>query len=171
MIDGAAPFSEELFDWSKKDILNFVEDNSDNDFIHIKYTWKQLKLTDKWYEGEKRALANDLLKVKREIDLEWTKSSDNSVFSEITLDKVFGALNEPISNLYLNIEKDEKDQGDFDKQVYAVKMYGILDPEKIYFVGVDVAGGTGRDPSAFVIMDPDDLKIKGIFKNKNISTS
>jgi len=171
MMDNACPFTEEMYDWSKEDIKSFIYSNSSNDFIYIKFTWEELGLTKQWYEKECRGLENDLLIIRREIDLQWTKASDNSVFSEESLDNVFLNLKQSIGNIFIQPKKDLDEDIDTFKETYMVKLYKPLIKEKVYFIGSDVGGGTGNDPSAFVIVDPDNMDISGIFKNNKINTS
>lgn len=171
MMDNACPFTEEMYDWSKKQIKEFLYSNSSNDFLFIRFTWEELGLTKQWYEKECRNLENDLLIIRREIDLQWTKASDNSVFSEESLDSVFLSLKQSIGNIFIQPRKDIDEDLDTLKENYMVKLYRPLIKEKVYFIGSDVGGGTGNDPSAFVIIDPTNLEIAGIFKNNKINTS
>ena len=172
LIDGAAEFIEEMYDWPMAEIKQYINDNSSNDFLYIKFTWQELGLTPEWYLKESRSLDNDKLLIRREIDLVWTKSSDNSVYDEESLELIFEKLRKPIGTLALSIKTEEFDidKGSI-KQKYIVKIYKELLADKMYFIGVDTAGGLGRDFSTFVIVDPDDMKPIATFKNNKINTS
>jgi hypothetical protein len=173
LIDGAAQFSEDMYDWSKDEIKEYIQTNSDNDFLHIEFTWQQLGLTKQWYDKECRALANDSLKIKRELDLQWTKSSDNSVFGEEQIDTIYALLPEEASEtVFLDVNRAEEmgtERRVLEK--YMLKVYAEIDPEKRYFIGVDTGGGTGRDNSAFVIVDEITLEPIAVFKSPKINTS
>ena len=172
LMDKACTFAEEMYDWSKEEILSFIEANSSNDFINVVFTWQELGLSEEWYKKECRALDNDMLLVRREIDLEWTKSSDNSVFSEEQLDLLFTKLNTPLHSLTLNVKlEDFETNTGVGKEKYLVTLYEELEKEKMYFIGVDTAGGLNKDFSTFTIVDPDTLRPIGFFKNAKINTS
>jgi hypothetical protein len=171
MMDNACPFLEEMYDWNKKQILQFITDNSSNDFLNIKFTWQELGLSEEWYLKECRSLNNNLLIIRREIDLEWTKASDNSVFKEETLDKIFKILKPSIGTAFLQPKRDAEDIEGILKENYVIKIYKELIPNKVYFVGCDVGGGTQNDYSAFVVIDPDNMDICAVFRNNKINTS
>lgn len=172
LIDKACKFSEQMYDWSKKEIISFIEANSSNDFVSIEFTWKELGLTQEWYNKECRALDNDMLLIRREIDLEWTKSSDNSVFKEDQLESIFQQLREPIGTLTLNVHLEDFDiTAGSAREKYLVTLYEELNPDKMYLIGVDTAGGLNKDFSTFTITDPDTLRPVGFFKNAKINTS
>lgn len=170
-MDNACPFLEEMYDWNKKQILQFITDNSSNDFLNIKFTWQELGLSEEWYLKECRSLNNNLLIIRREIDLEWTKASDNSVFKEETLDKIFKILKPSIGTAFLQPKRDAEDIEGILKENYVIKIYKELIPNKVYFVGCDVGGGTQNDYSAFVVIDPDNMDICAVFRNNKINTS
>jgi hypothetical protein len=174
LIDEACPFTEEMYDWTKREIKNFIKDNSSNDFLYIKFTWQELGLTKEWYEKECRALTNDKLTIRREIDLEWTKSSDNSIFTEEQLDIIFNIVtkNVPLKTLTLDVKVEELDEDkNTVKGKYTVVLYKELERDKTYFIGSDVGGGLGRDSSTLIITDPKTLEPYGFFKNSKINTN
>jgi hypothetical protein len=170
VIDESCRFNEKFYDWDIEDIKLFIESNSTNDFIYIKFTWKELGLSDKWYEKQKRSLFNDSLKIKRELDLEWTRSSDNSVYTEDQLDVLFSMIRPFNYKEYLTVSKINE-QEELIKRKYELDLYEPLIKDKKYLIGVDVSGGFGRDYSALVIVDPETLLPIGIFKNNRINTS
>lgn len=178
LMANAAEFTEELYDWSRDEIEAYINDNSDNDFLYIKFTWQQLGLSPEWYRKECRVLDNDSLKIKRELDLQWTKATDNSVFTEDQLDAIHAKLpEEPLEVFFLEVTRKsgESDHEDYVPEViqqkYPLKIYIPLILDKKYLIGVDTSGGTGRDNSAFTITDPDTLKICATFKNNKINIS
>lgn len=176
LIDSSCTFIEDMYGWTRDEIKEYIKDNSSTDFLYIKYTWKQLGLTDEWYERECRALDNDWLIINREINLVWTKASDNSVFKEDVLNAIFQALRTPIGTFPVEFVKSITD-GNSGKKVnklskFFITLYEELCPNKTYFIGVDTAGGLDRDNSSFIITDPvRDCKPVGVFKNNTINTS
>ena len=173
MINDACEFTEELYDMSKEMAERYITNNSLNDFLYIKFTWQQLGLSKEWYTKECRSLANDSLTIKREIDLVWTKSADNSVFNEQQLDIISeNILDTPLETVFLSVFSNEKDSIDgeiFEK--YPMKIYKKLIKERRYFIGVDTGGGTSNDFSAFTVVDRDTLEPCAIFKNNKINTA
>ena len=156
-----------------KTVKQYIADNSSNDFLYIKFTWQELGLSKQWYEKECRGLDNDRLLIRREIELEWTKSSDNSVFDEEQLDVVFTHLRKPIGTIALSINTLDKElqTSGVIEQKYPLKIYKNLEREKMYFIGVDTGGGLQKDFSTIVVTDPDDLEPVAVFKNNKINTS
>jgi len=167
----ACEFIEEMYDWTRDEVLKYVGDNSSNDFINIIYTWKQLGLSNEWYEKECRSLMYNWLVINREINLVWTKSSDNSVFNEEQLNVISEAIRLAIGKKSIDIMKYHEDSQTLVKSTFFYNIYKELDPEKTYFIGVDVAGGLDKDYSTFVIADPDnDFKPIAVFKHNTINT-
>ena len=170
LIDGACVFVEDMYDWPREKIKTYIEANSSNDFIYIKYTWQQLGLTQEWYDKQCRSLLNDRLVIRREVDLEWTKSSDNSVFEEETLDLLYSYINFVTSTLIVEVKKYVESMEEIRVIPYSFKLLEPLQKDKVYFIGCDVGGGLGKDSSTMVITDPDRaFKVVGVFKNNTIN--
>jgi len=159
MMDKSARFEEELYDWSEEQIRTYIKKNSENDFVYIKFMWNELGRDANWLEDQKRALNNDLLKVKREILLEWTYASDVSPFTEEQLETIAPhIIDTPEGKLFLHTH-------------YPLSMLEV--PERWdlpFLVGVDVSGGLSRDASAIEIAHPIDLRIIATFRNNRIDT-
>jgi len=158
IMDKAAKWNEELYDMTKEEIDNYIYENSSNDLIYIRYSWKELGKTEKWYDSQCRAMNNDHIKIKRELDLEWTFASDNSPFSEEELEEIKSYIKPPIGNLRL-------------KDVYTFDIYEIIDPLVSYCINVDISGGLKRDSTSIVIIHPVTGATVAIFNNNRISTS
>ena len=153
MIREAADFGEWLYDEPPARVASYVAKNSSNDFVYVKFTWREIGRSEEWYKQQCRALMWDRLKIRREIDLEWTLGTDRSVFAEDLLEAARAGT----------VRGDAVRIGD-----YAVTVGPGLDPGKAYAVGVDVAGGLDRDSSAIAVVDPDTLELKAWFKSPAI---
>ena len=159
-----------MYDWTRKKIQEYILANSANGFLYIKYTWQQLGLSQEWYDKMCRELTYDWLIIRREVDLVWTKSSDNSVFKEEQLDKLYQFVQTETTTLIIDVKKENKETKEIRTIPYAIKLLKILDPAKCYFVGCDVGGGTGRDYSTIIVTDPlDNFREVATFKSNVIN--
>lgn len=155
MINEACPFIYELYDMDEDEIHKYVDMNSKNNFVFIQYSWKEIGRDENWYNAMRKQMS-DRVKVKRELDLEWPKSSDNSVFTEEQLDNLAGYVR-PILNTIL-------------VDGYAINFYEKPDFTKKYILSCDVSGGLSQDNSAISIIDPKTFHITADFKNPKIDT-
>lgn len=156
MIEMAAKWVFECFDFSDEELDAFLETNSQNNYFFVQYTYKELGRTDEWLRVMIRECNNDLAKVKREILLEWPFSSDASVLSEEQLDKIHQFIKEPITRLLVDN--------------YIINMYEAPDVNLNYILSCDVSGGLSRDNSVINIIHPEDFRIVGDFVNNKIDT-
>jgi hypothetical protein len=157
-MDSSVKFELEMLDWRKKELRRFIKENSTNDFIYSKFTWQELGYDKDWYEEQCRLVNNDLLKIKREIDLEWTYSSDVSPFTEEELTAVRNVLVKPVCFYY-----------NFENRKFKVYMYEEMKPLTKYLLGVDVAGGLGQDSSTIVGINPKTGNPAFIIETRNLS--
>lgn len=154
-INDSCAFSYCMYDMTEEELHEYIDLNSGNGFVFIQYTWKEIGRTEEWYNSMKKGMA-DRIKVKRELDLEWPKSSDNSLFTEEQLDKLY----EAVQPLQYSIFIDK----------YQIDFYEKPDFSKQYLIGCDVSGGTSKDNSAISIVDPKTFHVVGNFKNPKIDT-
>ena len=170
MINNAARFQESIYDWfieseeeGKKELNRYLESESQNNFIYIEYSYKELGKDENWLKRQEREIGS-LDAVKRELLLHWTYSSSDSVFSEELLDEVSRHAD---NDTYSKLDFDYEAKGKY--QVHIIReMSGML--EKNWIVGVDVAAGLGRDRSAITVIDPADNAPVMHFYNNNITT-
>lgn len=158
MIQDACPFDEGWYDWDIIELKKFIKENSKNDFVYLEFDHIELGRDEAWFEDQCRKLNNDLMKIKRELLLEWTIASDTSPFSEEQLNKVAEYAKKPIGKFYINKRHKFELYDD---------MKNIL--QKNWMIGIDVGGGLKRDFTAITISDPKDMKIKAVFKSNSIS--
>jgi hypothetical protein len=158
MIQDACPFDESWYDWDITELRKFIKENSRNDFVHLQFSYDELGNDEEWFEDQKRQLNNDLMKIKREILLEWTIASDTSPFSEEQLSMIEQYAKKPIGKFYI-------------LKRYKFEIFDDMRniPNKSWLIGIDVGGGLSRDFTAISITDPKDMKIKAVFKSNNIS--
>ena len=139
---------------------------------------RQYRQADRIEDGRRSGLAitpageRKLEIIRRELDLVWTKATDNSVFSEEQLELISSMLvEEPVEKKFLTVMTEDDDVDGEIQEKYALKIYRPLIRDKRYLVGVDTSGGTGKDSSAFTVVDPIDLKPCAVFRNNKINTA
>ncbi|QQO92465.1 terminase large subunit [Staphylococcus phage Machias] len=164
----AAQWNEKIYDYfidseeeGNSKLEKYMEDNSNNEFMYIEYSYKELGKDENWLEKQKRQIGS-LEAVKREILLEWAYSSDDSLFSEEQMTEISMYANKEIYNtLEFNI----------DGRTYYVNMIKYMDniTEKNWLIGIDMSGGLGRDNTAFTVVDPATLEPVMTFKNNVIN--
>jgi len=158
MIEKACRFDEAMYDWTIEEIQECLDKKSDNDFLYIEFSYKQLGRDENWYRENCRALNNDLLKIKREILLEWTKASDVSVFSEEQLVAIEKHVKEPVSKIVVN-------------KFWTIDLYTTnIDYDKPWVISCDVGTGLSQDASAITIFHPLTFEIIGEFRENKIDT-
>ena len=157
LINSAAIFTEEIYDMTLNQLEAYIEANSRNDFVYIKFNYKQLRRSKKWFKDQCRALNNDMKAIRREILIEWTASSDVNPFEESQILALEDFMANEINTIML-------------REVYALFEYEKLDPEVSYIVSVDVSGGLALDSSVICFSDPVDLKTTAIMKSNKIDT-
>lgn len=164
LIEGAAKFKEFLYDYTRDELRDYIDKHSQNFFLYIEYSWRDLGYSEEWYQGECRDLLFDWARINREVNCQWLKSNDNGVFDENTLVQ--------INNLLVKVKKSKEVTiiKDNDYSRYYLDLYQDLDPEELYFIGVDTAGGLDNDNSAIIITN-DEFKVIGSFRNNKINTS
>lgn len=155
-----AKFSEAFYDRPAKENKEWVYQNSENDFVHIAYSWKQLGRDTRYYDECKKAVSGNWFKFRREVLLEWIIINDDPIFNEEALQNLIQYSNERQVIKEINIDK-----------YYTLYLYEHIDPHKSYIISCDVASGTDRDNSALVIIDSRTKAVVGEFKNNTIDTT
>lgn len=160
MISNSVPFDESWYDWNITRVKKFISDNSRNDFTYIEFSYKELGKDEKWLQEQIRALNGDMLKVKREIFLQWTFANNTSPFTEEQLIEIEKWVLEPIGKFYIN----------------GIYKFDILQDmhnlsNKSWIISVDVASGLGLDATCITITDPSSMKPFAEFSNNTIGTA
>jgi hypothetical protein len=156
MIDKAAKFELKCFDMTDEELDRFIQDNSSNNFVFVQYSYKELGRSEDWLKTQIRNFQGDLAKVKRELLLDWPRSTEMSVFNEEQLQRIYDNLKKPTNTLNVN--------------GYFIQLYETPDVNANYIISCDVAGGLSQDNTAISIIAPDDFRIVGDFRNNKIDT-
>ena len=158
MIEKSAKWNVLLFDLTPEELDAYIENNSQNNYLFVQYTYKELGRSEQWLKEMIRDCNGDIGKVKREILLEWQRSTDMSVFSEAQLDKIYEFIKQPVYHIMVN-------------GLYCVDFYEPIDPNLNYILSCDVAGGLSHDNSVINIIHPEDFRIVGDFRNNKVDTN
>jgi len=157
LMNGAAIFTEEIYDMDNVRLAAYIEANSRNDFVYIKFNYKQLRRGKKWFNDQCRALNNDMKMIRREILIEWTASSDVNPFEE---DQILALEDFMVDEIHTKMLRE----------VYPLFIYEEIDPEVAYLVTIDVSGGLSQDSSVITFSDPVDLNTTALMKSNKIDT-
>ncbi len=154
--DNSADFLEDMYDWPIARVKEYIKKNSRNGFVYMEFSYKQLGRDEEWFKRQAMALNGDLFKIKREILLQWNKSSDLSPFSEAEIIRLHDNVRPVVSTLMIN-------------NVFPLKIYNPnFDWRGNLMIGVDCASGMSRDATAIVIWDPSINEVVATFKSNTI---
>lgn len=138
--ESSTNFSETWYDKSLANLNELLSKNTESSFVYIRFTYQQLGQSEEYFKSACVDLRKEWSTIRREILLQWSKSSDNSPFSKEDLNIVKSLIKEPIRTIELC-------------GFYTLNIYEPLNPRNPPLVGVDVSGGFKRDSSAITIVD------------------
>lgn len=158
IIGQACRFDEAMYDWTLEEIQECIDKKSSNNFLYIEFSYKQLGRDEKWFEQQCKDLMNNMLLIKREILLEWTKATDNSVYSEEQLESIEKFLKEPVAKLTL-------------RKFFTINLYSSeVDFLKPYIIACDVSTGKELDGSTINVINPMTFEVIADFRENKIDT-
>lgn len=70
-VDSAAQFIERIYDWDVDEVKEYIDRNSDNGFIRIRFNYRQIGRDEKWFYNQVKDLGKDWAKIRREVLLEY----------------------------------------------------------------------------------------------------
>ena len=158
ILDNAVRFDNSWYDMTVEDIVRLIANNSSNNFVYIKFGYIELGRDEKWFKHQCRELNNDLMKIKRELLLEWTLANDRSPFTEEQLDSIKqNIIATPIKTMYFN-------------KIYKFNVYEELEDifTTNWIISIDIGGGLQQDFTVICITDPQTKKLKAVFRSNNI---
>ena len=161
MRNNATEWDESLYDLTDKQLKSLIDSNTSSTFMHIRYTYQMLGNGPKYFDKMIRELNKDWAKIRREVLLEWSKSSENSPFNREDLDIIEAQVKEePISILRFG------KAGQF-----VMKFWDSISVSSSYppIIGVDVSSGIRKDASAITVIDSQTTKVLATFKSNFIT--
>lgn len=162
--DLATPFNEAFYDYNAEQLQNVKNSNKSSTFFYIRYTYQQLGSGEQYFKEMVLDLKKDWVAIRREVLLEWSRSSSNSPFRQQDLDEVERLImNEPIQQIPLC------------NGLYFLNLYKRMDVtmSRRYppIIGVDVSGGYQQDSSAITIIDSRTTEVVADLNCNYISTN
>lgn len=162
--EAATPFDECFYDYDLDKLNTIKRSNTNSSFFYMRFTYQQLGSGSEYFAEMVRDLKRDWVAIRREVLLEWSKTSDNSPFRKQDLDMVEKMImKEPIYKVPLL------------NGLYYLNMYKPMDitMSRKYppIIGVDVSGGYQRDSSAITIIDSRTTDVVADFNCNYISTN
>ena len=159
LVSKSLRFNEKMYDWSRDKILTAMRKTSDTSFLYIRYNYKQLGRSEKWFNDICEDINYDWTAIRREYLLEWAKSSDLSPFSEEDLEIINSMKQTPYKSIMLN-------------NVFQMDLYAnIWEQKEPILVGVDVSGGYSRDSTSIVLVSSKTTEVLGVMNTNRISTN
>lgn len=136
-------FDERLFydQPSVESLKAFIHDESRNDFVYVKFTYKQLGKGEDYFQEQCRALMNDMDAIQREVLLKWSMRSVDSPFTKEQLDRAMKSVKTPIGSIIV-------------QNRYVLKFFKKPDFSKRYVISVDCSGMLDTDYSSLTVTDP-----------------
>lgn len=158
--DMSAEFMEDFYDWNVEDVKSYIDSNSGNNVVFIKFTYLELGKDAKWFQRMCKDLANDWEKIRREVLLEWIIDTSKSPFDIDELEEIKSQIDK-------NMKKHPKRRVIINKE-FAVELYDNLELDSPMILSCDVSGGYSRDATTMIILSSKTTKVLGVFRNTRI---
>ncbi len=165
-ISECTPFRYEFYDMTESEIKRFMKKNGKKPFVHIQYSWQEIGRTQDWYDEMCSQMSSELKK-KRELDLVWTNSIDNGLFSTEDMEIVNSYAKDSVFVLRVDVDIEVKGKV-INRIPYFIDFYELPDLKQRYILSCDVAGGTNQDSSVINIIHPSDFRIVGDIASSKI---
>lgn len=137
-------WDENLYDeyrkHGKQHVRDIVKKSSKVKVVYIEYPYYLLGKGDRYYY-DMAATINNKIRFRREILLQRIHGSSNSPFDAEDIATIYENRQKPIMTQYI-------------MGLYKFDIYKKLDPQRVYFMGVDPSDGVGLDNFTIVITDP-----------------
>lgn len=158
-IQNATPFDEAWYDLSFDQLSDLINSNMNSIFVYIRFDYIQLGLGEAWFADLCRKMEFDMVRIRREILLEWIDQPENSPFDANDLEALRGMTREPQKTLLLlnkykfNIYSLNGTFSNVHPNGLGIPLNSRNIPIDPPIIGVDPSGGYKRDYSAISIID------------------
>ena len=159
--ENATPWNESFYDLTYDQLLDKIHANPRSTFVYIRYTYQMLGSGPAYFANMVKELQQDWSKIRREVLLEWAKTSDNSPFDREDLDIIESMTKtEPKYTLFFG--KSGQFQMNFWDEIPLGSPYPPI-------IGVDVASGKFKDASAITVIDSQTTKVVATLRSNFIT--
>jgi hypothetical protein len=153
-------FDESMYNMSRDEILELMENHVKRKFLHIFYPYWELGKDDKYFEEQATFLGWDQDDIDRDIFCKWKEVGVDHPLGQEAIQLLENNIHKPIKTVVVN-------------NIYRVKFY--KDPAKIdwsikYIIGGDCANNIGADYSALVVVDPRNFEVIATVRTNMYST-
>lgn len=161
MKNSCIEFDEKMYDDPVERVLDVMANTPDRiNMLYIEFQYYQIGESDAWLESA-RKLSTNPISFRREFLLEWINTNGKSPFDPDDVDYIMRISNERYKNNFKEITVNK---------YFKLKVYGEYKGNRPVLISVDVSSGGGRDASAVVVVNPENLKPLAFFKSNMIST-
>lgn len=150
-------WKDEYYDRPINQIKATLSRTDNNGIVFVEHNWRQLKLTNAWYEKQCKLLDYNELRIMREIDLKRVHGSNQSPFKRSDIIYLTKHQKNPIKSL------------DLQKNFLYFNIYENFKPNIPYILVVDPSEGLMEDNNAVTIINPYSQKPICEFKCNYIS--
>ena len=166
MRDGAAAseyvnrmlkWDDHMLDMDIKELKKIATSKSYNRFVFVEHSWKQLKLSNEWYEQQCGLVSFNVEVIMREIELKRIHGSSQSPFKRKDLIYLMNHVRTPINQI------------DYSNNLCPIYIYEKLRLNKVYMLCVDPSEGLAQDNNAMTLIDPVTRKPVAEFQSPYIS--
>lgn len=159
-LNNACDFTEKMYDYEPKEVVEMIKRNSTNNFLRIEYMYYDLSKQDNYLE-EMRKDATTEEAFQREVLNRWQKTGAQHPLGKELVDLVADHIDQPSDILVVD-------------NVYFLKLYKPVDEidfNKRFVAGVDCGGNLNRDFSTFVVVDPENYEVIAVLRSNSYSTN
>ena len=159
--ENATVWSESFYDLPYDALMEKIRANPRSTFVYIRYTYQMLGSGPEYFSRMVKELQQDWSRIRREVLLEWAKTSDNSPFDREDLD-IIESLTKTEPKYTLFFGKSGQFQMNFWDEIPMGSPYPPI-------IGVDVASGKYKDASAITVIDSQTTKVIATLRSNFIT--
>lgn len=137
-------FTEKMYDMPSHgpgSWREYIKKNSQNGFMYIEFSYKQIGRDENWYQKMCAYLNHDVVQIKRELLLQRIANNTNSPFAPEDLETINSFRGHPIEEHIVH-------------QDFLLRVYRPIDKTIPYVIGVDVSTGLNEDYTVATFIDP-----------------
>ena len=155
----ATPWNEAYYDYTYEQLEELRLSNTNSSFFYVKYSYKQLGQGEDYFRDMCTELQKDWAIIRREVLLEWARTSSNCPFKTEDLETIETFVHEPIRTILFGRAGQ-----------YQFQVYEDIDLRYPPIIGCDVSSGMYQDSSAVTVIDSRTTKVCATFNCNYIPT-